>query len=442
MVAIIGNDAVLAAAPATPVQVAHACLRRGFTVAVPASWGDELVAAEAVRRLASRERGPAVMCVCPFVRSRLLAPGPDLAPFLVSLVSPPVATARYLRAAYGEHGVHITYIGGCPSADDPSIDERLTPDAFLADLADQGIALSEQPLVFDSIVPPDRRRWCSLPGGAPTAEILWGDNDARALVEIDRDDVSTDLAQHIITHEHVLLDLAPSLGCVCSGAIGSLPSRSARSAVTAVEPPRALKPVIDPAPMVSLDVPVAEQAMSAPVIAVVSTTSPAHVSMESRLDELLGTATGQQWRVSEVEAEIDFAAEAKPSGNASVGTPDREPTVTVAVAAVLMGSDPTHGVLAEAVSEHAGMETAAQEPPVAVTAAPSGAERAAAPTAPTTAAPSHVRCRTPVPVPARYPSVIPRATASDGKALPRAYVAKRQTLIRRSPGGRRGTTRS
>src|SRR3954468_8919741 len=147
-VAIIGNDAVLMAAPATPVQVAHACLRRGFSIAVPASWGDELVASEALRRIASRPRGPAVMCVCPFVRSRLLAPGPDLAPFLVSLVSPPVATARYLRAVYGEHGVHITYIGGCPSAEDVAIDARLTPDAFLADIAEHGIALSEQPLVF------------------------------------------------------------------------------------------------------------------------------------------------------------------------------------------------------------------------------------------------------------------------------------------------------
>src|SRR5215204_5905632 len=94
-VAIIGNDAVLVAAPATPVQLAHACLRRGFSVAVPASWGDELLASEAMSRLASRDRGPAVMCVCPYVRARLLAPGPDLAPFLVSLVSPPVATARY-----------------------------------------------------------------------------------------------------------------------------------------------------------------------------------------------------------------------------------------------------------------------------------------------------------------------------------------------------------
>ena len=104
-VAIVGNDVVLAASPATPVQLAHACLRRGFSVAVPATWGDELVAAETVRQLRSRARGPAVMCVCPYVRSRLLGPGPDLAPFLVSLVSPPVATARYLRALYGDHGV-------------------------------------------------------------------------------------------------------------------------------------------------------------------------------------------------------------------------------------------------------------------------------------------------------------------------------------------------
>ena len=202
-----------------------------------------------------------------------------------------MATARYLRAVYGEHGVRITYIGGCPSAEDPSIDQRLTPDAFLADLAEHGIALAEQPLVFDSIVPPDRRRWCSLPGGTPTAEILWGDSDTRTLVEIDRNDVSTDLAQHIITHEHVLLDLAPGLGCVCSGAVRSSPSRTARAAVTALEPPRAPKPVIE-APMVSLDAPVAEHVTLPPMTAVAPAEPAAdESSMESRLDELLGNPT-------------------------------------------------------------------------------------------------------------------------------------------------------
>jgi hypothetical protein len=425
MVAIIGNDAVLAAAPATPVQLAHACLRRGFAVAVPASWGDELIAAEAVRRLASRERGPAVMCVCPFARSRLLAPGPDLEPFLVSLVSPPVATARYLRAVYGDHGVHITYIGGCPSAEDGSIDVRLTPDAFLADLAEQGIALSEQPLVFDSIVPPDRRRWCSLPGGAPTAEILWADSDTRTLIEIDREDVSTDLAQHIITHEHVLLDLAPGLGCVCSGAIGSLPSRSARGTVTALEPPRALGPIIDPTPLVSLDVAVGQPPAVVPPVGPSSAGSQHAVSREDRLDELLGSSG------SELAVEIDVEVALHTSrGNLddAPAPPNIEAPASIessekpAVAA----PTPTDGATAESRSGVATEATA--QPAVESVASASESERVADPIAPAIPAPSVVRRRTPAPMPAHHPaSAIPRATASDGRVLPRAYVAKRRT---------------
>lgn len=486
-VAIIGNDAVLAAAPATPVQLAHACLRRGFTVAVPASWGDELVAGEAVRRLATRERGPAVMCVCPFVRSRLLAPGPDLAPFLVSLVSPPVATARYLRAVYGEHGVHITYIGGCPSATDPIIDAHLTPDAFLADIAEHGIALSEQPLVFDSIVPPDRRRWCSLPGGAPSAEILWSDTDTRTLVEIDRDDISTDLAQHIITREHVLLDLAPSLGCVCSGAVSSLPPRSARVAVTALEPPRALRPVIEVPGNVSIDVPVGPPPSSTPHVVEVpaAITAPDHEApvspdaldllplpeselellissenelMESRLDEMLGTQLGP----SDVEVERERASDSDfpseiPTDISNEMAPELELESFVQLAPP-EATTVSHGAGHWASSDTASREDVVVQSEVLVSSeiheAPS-AMVAAAPMVelepvvarepevvrevvvavePTVAVPtpatmmSHVRRRTPVPMPVRHvASSIPRATSSDGRALPRAYVAKRRT---------------
>lgn len=409
-VAIVGNDAVLAAVPATPVQVAHACLRRGFSVAVPASWGDELLAAEAVRRLASRERGPAVMCVCPFVRSRLLTPGPDLAPFLVSLVSPPVAVARYLRAAYGEADVHITYVGACPGADDPAIDTCLTPDAFLADLADHGIALSGQPLVFDSIVPPDRRRWCSLPGGVPTAEVLWTESDARTLIEIDRDDdVSTDLAQHIITREHVLLDLAPSLGCACSGAVGSVAPRSARVAVTALEPPRALGPVIDPAASIPLDLPVTATdggkapstaaSEDGPVVEGATPADPPGTSdlMESRLAQLLGaqvsTETTDRALAGDVQALI--AAE-------------------VDVGLVLETSVPTEG----APPNDSGDDRA-----------PSPSEMRLDSAVPSnTATPSGVRRHTPASTPVRHSAAtIPKATASDGRPLPRAYIAKRRT---------------
>ena len=432
-VAIIGNDAVLMAAPATPVQLAHACLRRGFGVAVPASWGDELVAAEAMRRLASRERGPAVMCVCPFVRSRLLAPGPDLAPFLVSLVSPPVATARYLRTVYGDHGVHITYIGGCPGADDPSIDARLTPDDFLVDLAEHGIALGEQPLVFDSIVPPDRRRWCSLPGGSPTAEMLWGDADTRMLIEIEPDDASTELAQHIIGREHVLLDLAPALGCVCSGAISSVPARSARVAVATVEPPRALGPVVDAAVVVSLDAPVADRSSGAAPRPDGDRAD--RELMEQRLDELLGTQItagdappADEQHVIALEPAGPEAAHAAPvsvdePATATEGPhyPDSNPALAESLP--ITASESVHRL--EPVIAESGTELTASSTPE-----DSLARSPEEPTAPDDIAPERfgVRRRTPAPTHTRHPSSsIPKATARNGRALPRAYVAKRRT---------------
>src|SRR5438105_7962686 len=90
-IAILGNDALIAVAPATAIQLAHACLASGFDFAVPESWGDELVATETLRQLERRRGEPAILCACPHVASRLLAAGSDLAPFLVSIVAPPVA---------------------------------------------------------------------------------------------------------------------------------------------------------------------------------------------------------------------------------------------------------------------------------------------------------------------------------------------------------------
>jgi hypothetical protein len=406
-VAIIGNDAVLVAAPATPVQLSHACLRYGFSIAVPASWGDELVAAEALRQLALRHKGPVVMCVCPYARSRLLAPGPDLEPFLVSLASPPVATGRYLRSVYGEHGVHLTYIGSCPSGADPVFDARLTPDAFLADLAEHGIALSEQPLVFDSIVPPDRRRWCSLPGGVPSPEMLGSDADARTLVEIERDDVSTDLVQHIITREHVLLDLAPSLGCACSGAIGSLAPRSARAAVAALEPPRAPGPVIDPTVAVSLEAPPPPTVPAAPSISPPrSATGSSEDLLERRLDEILGTQVSRAPVDRELEAELEAEldadiAEVLVVGRAAVeqSAPSPDPTIhdelRLDVAATA----------AEASEHDRQIGTGGLEPST-----------------------YSVRRRTPPATPSRYSGTgVPKAMSTTGRPLPRAYVAKRRT---------------
>ena len=257
-VVVLGADAVLAALPATPVQLAHACLRAGYHTVVPASWGDELLATETLRQLRERGREPAVFCACPHVGNRLLGVGSDLAPFLVSLIPPPIATARYLRALSGDAPIRITYVGRCPSASDSSLDAQFSPMEFLATLTDRDISLRDQPMVFDALLSPDRRRSRSLPGGLPTPELLWTAGGGRTLVELDGDDpaMPAQLAQHLFAHDCVLLDLATSLGCACTGAISTVPPRGARAAVTALEPPRAPTPTVDTDVRVALTVPI------------------------------------------------------------------------------------------------------------------------------------------------------------------------------------------
>ena len=192
---------------------------------------------------------PAIQCSCPYVAHRLLAVGADLRPFLVSLVAPPVVLARYLRAAYAPRKLRITYVGRCPGAGDEAIDARLTPDELLARFRDRHIVIEEQPEVFDSVLPPDRRRYRSQPGGLPTPEMLWSADTrgrvARSIVELGGDELPVELAQHLLGGKPVLIDVAPKLGCVCSGAAADANPGEARARVTAMEPPRASTPVID-----------------------------------------------------------------------------------------------------------------------------------------------------------------------------------------------------
>ncbi|HEY7235749.1 MAG TPA: hypothetical protein VH539_16460 [Gemmatimonadaceae bacterium] len=248
-IVILGADALLAALPATPIQLAHACALAGYQSVVPASWGDELIAAASLRALREHGHIPAIQCSCPHVARRLLAAGTDLRPFLVSLVAPPVMLARYLRAMHAPRTLRITYVGRCPGAVDESVDARLAPEELLAIFADQRIAIDEQPDVFDSVIPPDRRRFRSQPGGLPTAEMLWSSdldgNGARSLVEVYGDELPVELAQHLLAGKPVLIDVAPKLGCVCSGAAADVDPVIARARVTELEPPRALGPVLD-----------------------------------------------------------------------------------------------------------------------------------------------------------------------------------------------------
>lgn len=236
---------LLAALPATPVQLAHACYQLGFEIVVPASWGDELVAHAVLEDLRGRDREPVIQCTCPLVSERLLANGQHLLPSMVQTASPAVAAARYARHAFAPRDLSITYVGACPGARHPVIDERCLPDELLRALAERDIGLSDMPTVFDSVLPPDRRRFVSLPGGCPTQEALWQASEGRMLREVTQPTFSTDLAQTLVWREHVMVDVAPSLGCACAGSSSRLGARSGRVAVMAVEPPRATQPVVN-----------------------------------------------------------------------------------------------------------------------------------------------------------------------------------------------------
>jgi hypothetical protein len=241
---ILGADAVLAAAPATPVQLAHACLAAGYRTVVPASWGDEILARRVIDAL-ENTNGPIVLCCCPLVTRRLSTRMDDIGSMMLSGVAPPVAAAAYLRALYAPARVRITFVGGCPSGGHAGIDAWLTPAELLADLVGKGIRLADQPTEFDSVLPPDRRRHYSEPGGVPSRDALRRASGAPELVELDASDFAIDLAQALLADGQRLIDAAPALGCLCSGAGTDVSSSAARARVRAQEPPRAPSPVVD-----------------------------------------------------------------------------------------------------------------------------------------------------------------------------------------------------
>ena len=363
-VVILGNDALLAARPATPVQLAHACLALGFRAVVPASWGDELVAGATLDALSGRATRPAIHCACPHVARRVLAVGSDLAAHLVSLVAPPVAAARYLRL-HSSGELRVTYAGRCPAAADDSIDARLTPEELLAQLADRGIDLAEQPEVFESVIPPDRRRHLSLPGGLPSPEMLWSRD--RFVVETMRGgDFASELADLVLARKDALIDPAAIVGCACSGAVRGVEPAEARMSVVALEPPRAAYPIVDDRGALSLELPLPAVARDA---ADLIAEWPARVGEpEHRV-------------VSGPSAALGDAPPSPPL------VPNRRPRLT--------------------------------PPGIAAVVAPPGA---AAPTP--SAAP---RRRSPTGTPRVVPGSVPVSSDSEGRILPRAYVAHRRS---------------
>src|SRR5437868_2080188 len=231
---ILGADAVLAAQPATPVQLAHACLSDGFDHVIPGSWGDELVAEYVLGCVRDANAPlPALQSSCPRIVQRLAAHAEDIAPMTIRAVPPPIAVARYLRAVFAPGAVLLTYAGACPAAADSIFETWLTPEELFMRLDRRGIDVSTQPTAFDAVLPPDRRRYWSDPGGLPHAAMLAGDGiEVRAVAS---EDIVPEVGDLLLSQRRALIDIAISCGCACSGATALAPSDSARSRVTDLE---------------------------------------------------------------------------------------------------------------------------------------------------------------------------------------------------------------
>jgi hypothetical protein len=258
-VLVVGTDTLIEALPARPIQLANACGALGFDIAIPASWGDELVAEAALRTLGNRGPAPAILCSCPMVRQRLLQAGNDLLSSMVLLESSPVAVARHLRATMGRRAGSISFVGRCPSAKPPDYDVAYDPQEFFALLRTRGVDVHKQPDVFLNRIPPDRRRFVSLPGGCPTPEALWQRCSERELVEVEGPDFSIEVAQHLMSANPILVDAAVSAGCPCSGVTHSTTGFSARVAVMSLEPPRSSGPIVSDEVLSGLTIEVPEE---------------------------------------------------------------------------------------------------------------------------------------------------------------------------------------
>jgi hypothetical protein len=64
-------------------------------------------------------------------------------------------------------------------------------------------------------------------------------------VQPDSNDYLAEIAHHVTARDRCVIDIAPRLGCACSGAVAGEPWASARATVTELEPERAVHEVLD-----------------------------------------------------------------------------------------------------------------------------------------------------------------------------------------------------
>jgi len=250
-IAILGNDAFLAAAPAHPVQLMHGALAAGFDAVVPVSLGDELVAGETLRIAQLRGRRPLVQCSCVFALQQLCKREANLNDVTVAVAPSAVALARALRSQRTEP-THITVIGACPGAHDPAVDLVVKPEAFLRGLVQRRIILATQPEVFSDRLPPDRRRYLSTPGGAPRPDLVAAVLRRTSVTLVEGQHPMLAIADALFDGGATLIDPAAVYRCHCAGAGEGRTTAEGRAAMEALEPLRSTTPIFEAPPWLDL----------------------------------------------------------------------------------------------------------------------------------------------------------------------------------------------
>ncbi|HWP02349.1 MAG TPA: hypothetical protein VNL96_02730 [Gemmatimonadaceae bacterium] len=228
-VVVLGNDALLAARPASPLQLERAVRRAGYDLVVPASWGEEAVAAR-VGAVARERMVPVVPAHCPFV-AECLRKVPGMQDRCLEGVSPPVAAARLVRLVLQGRAVSLTYVGACPGAALGGYDHLFAPDVFVAWLRDTGLAPERQLPYLDNVLPSNRSRFCSLPGGIPAP--TWLQDQGLEL----REAAPVTVLVALQSGRPGIIDLEPACGWACA---------RQRDLLSSLEPPPSTEPIVSP----------------------------------------------------------------------------------------------------------------------------------------------------------------------------------------------------
>jgi hypothetical protein len=137
----------------------------------------------------------------------------------------------------------------------------------------------------------------------------------------------------LLAGKSVLIDCAPKLGCVCSGATPGVPPTEARSQVVALEPPRAPRPVIDEQIIIDATLPLPASPRSA-----IDVVSPPAVST-ARYDDV--SPAHDRIRAPRTEEVVAQPPTVAPTEALHVPTPPRRPSPGRGIARPSAGTLPT-----------------------------------------------------------------------------------------------------